>query len=42
MQKYIWTGLIIAAGIIAARVVGKFFGIGSSTAPTATTTVTSS
>jgi hypothetical protein len=38
MPRYVTTGLIIALGIIAARVVGKFFGIGVSTTSTTTTT----
>ena len=38
MKRYLVTGVIVALGIIAARVVGKFFGIGVSTTTTTTAT----
>ena len=41
MKRYLYTGLIIAAGILAARVVGKFFGIGTGSSTTTTTTTAS-
>lgn len=35
-KRYVITGLIIALGVIAARLVGNFFGIGVSTTTTTT------
>jgi len=38
MNRYVMTGLIIAGGILLARIVGKFFGIGVTGTTTSTTT----